>query len=73
MQKDQIIIPGPWVISVDYKARSKLKTHFVVVKAEIKEDGDKKVPMFYCNHPSKVSLKGNSNEIDHTGIFLRIE
>jgi hypothetical protein len=41
MQKDQIKVPGPWVISVDYKARSKLKTHFVVVKAEITNDGDK--------------------------------
>ena len=41
MQKDQIIFPGPWVISVDYKARSKIKTHFVVVKAEIALDGDK--------------------------------
>ena len=66
--KDLIINPGPWVISVDYKARSKLKTHFVVVKAEIDKDGDKKVAMFYCNHPSKVSLKGNSNEIDQTGV-----
>jgi hypothetical protein len=33
MQKHQIKVPGPWVISVDYKARGKLKTHFVVVKA----------------------------------------
>ena len=40
MQKGQILAPGPWVISVDYKARSKLKTHFVVVKAEIVDDGD---------------------------------
>ena len=40
IMKDLIINPGPWVISVDYKARSKLKTHFVVVKAEIVDDGD---------------------------------
>jgi hypothetical protein len=40
MQQDQIIAPGSWVISVDYKARGKLKTHFVVFKAEIANDGD---------------------------------
>jgi hypothetical protein len=40
IQKDQIKVPGPWVISVDYKARGKLKTHFVVVKAEIVNDDD---------------------------------
>jgi hypothetical protein len=30
--------PGPWVITVDYRARSKAKTHFIVVKASISEE-----------------------------------
>jgi hypothetical protein len=30
---EELVPPGPWVITVDYKARSKAKTHFIVVKA----------------------------------------
>ena len=33
-KKQEVLVPpGPWVITVDYKARSKTKTHFIVVKA----------------------------------------
>jgi hypothetical protein len=30
--------PGPWVITVDYRARGKAKTHFIVVKASVSEE-----------------------------------
>jgi hypothetical protein len=32
-KQEGLVPPGPWVITVDYKARSKAKTHFIVVKA----------------------------------------
>jgi hypothetical protein len=51
--EEQVRPPGPWVITVDYKARGKLKTHFIVVKASyILEDNQRK-PIFYYLHPSQ--------------------
>jgi hypothetical protein len=36
--KKEYNIPGPWVITVDYRARGKAKTHFIVVKASVSEE-----------------------------------
>jgi hypothetical protein len=47
-------IPGPWVITVDYKARGKTKTHFIVVKVSERLDKkNKRKPIFYFFHPSQ--------------------
>jgi hypothetical protein len=47
-------IPGPWVITVDYKARGKIKTHFIVVKASERiNKNNKRRAIFYFFHPSQ--------------------
>jgi hypothetical protein len=38
IEKALINKPGPWVITVDYKARGLIKTHFIVVKTDIVEN-----------------------------------
>jgi len=45
--------PGPWVITVYYKARGKIKTLFILVKATVERKDDKEEAIFYHFHPSQ--------------------